>query len=143
MRRKMKYLSLISLFFVLIFFCGCCTAPQVNEPDNEVNIRGGRIVQAVVDGDYDEFASAAGERADNSMKNDFDSSRKNLISNFGDFSSFRHFGELETPMFVNLFYAVRFVRTGSRGQKISHEQLMQLVFGKKDDQWQLVGMRFI
>lgn len=139
----MKNLLFALLAFSLFLAAGCRSVEASNSNDNEVQDRGGQIVQAVMSGDYKEFAAAAGERADEAMAEEFKSSRDNLIENFGQFFSFRHFGQLETPMFVNLFYAVKFVRTGSQGKKIQHEQLMQLIFGKKDNRWQLVGMRFI
>ncbi|MBE6378957.1 MAG: hypothetical protein E7051_09120 [Lentisphaerae bacterium] len=137
------------IFFaaVIAVLSGCCctknNTPATESDANETFEIGGRVVEAVISGNFSDFAAAAGENSSEKTAKEFSESRKELIRNYGELCSFRRFGTLQTPLFVNIFYAVKFKRTGSEGQSIEHEQLMQLLFGRKDDSWQLVGMRFI
>ena len=137
------------LFFVLtvVLLAGCCSVQQV-VPESESDSSGifeigCKVVESVISGNFSDFAAAAGETHGERTEKEFSDSRRELIRNYGELCSFRHFGELETPLFANLFFAVKFKRAGNNGKYIEHEQLMQLLFGKKDDSWQLIGMRFI
>lgn len=135
------------LLLILLFVCGCNavkdTSASPETESSEVEQRGGVIVQAVIAGNYPEFAAAAGEKGGDVDSAHFAASRKELMDNYGEFSSFRSFGTLKTPLFANIFYAVKFLRKTSDGRKVEHEQLIQLIFGKKDNSWQLIAMRFI
>ncbi len=138
------FLSAILLFFI----AAGCKSIELQTPGNgvdelEVVEIGSLVVQAVISGNYSDFAIASGENSDEKSADLFRSSREELIKNHGKLCSYRHFGKLDTPLFSNLFFAVKFQRMGRDGKSIEHEQLMQLLFGRKDNSWQLVGMRFI
>ena len=141
----MKQIYLLTL---LLLLAAGCRSLELQLPENgcdelEAVEIGDRVVKAVISGSYQEFAAAAGEECGAKSAEEFTNSRKELIKNFGELCSYRTFGKLETPLFSNLFFAVKFKREGSDGKSIEHEQLMQVVVGKKDDSWQLIGMRFI
>ena len=139
------------IFLIPILLCSMvagCKSMELQVPGNGVDELeaveiGSKVVQAVISGNYSDFAAAAGEENDEKSAALFQSSRKELVKNHGKLCSYRHFGKLDTPLFSNLFFAVKFQRQGSDGKSIEHELLMQLLFGRKDDSWQLVGMRFI
>ena len=142
----MNKIFLSAIFFFVI--AAGCKSIELQTPGNgndelEVVEIGSRIVQAVIAGNYSDFVVASGEKSDEKSADLFRTSREELIKNHGKLCSYRHFGKLDTPLFSNLFFAVKFQRQGRDGKNIEHEQLMQLLFGKKDDSWQLVGMRFI
>ena len=101
------------IFFaaVIAVLSGCCctknNTPATESDANETFEIGGRVVEAVISGNFSDFAAAAGENSSEKTAKEFSESRKELIRNYGELCSFRRFGTLQTPLFVNIFYAYR------------------------------------
>ena len=120
-----------------------CASPEIPADVSPDGGRGEKIVRSIVDADYTAFARAAGEADRAPDAKEFAESCRGLDRNFGKADSFRYLGALETPLLVNQLWAVRFIKGGGNGKKVAHEQLLQLIFGREDDQLKLLGMRFI
>ena len=138
----------IFLSIICAVLTGCTALPPAvssSKPVDQVAamVIGEKIVGAIVNGNYREFARYTGETVDIKSQNDFEQSRWQIEKSMGNFNSWRYLGTLQTPLLVNQIYAVKFVRKGSYGQKVEHEQLLQLIIGYQDQQYKLVGMRFI
>ena len=142
------YKTLFLLAFVWAF-AGCKVVPQGNNIDAvpappDVKEQGRGVAQAIADGNYRKFAQSSGEGENIPDEQAFIDSGKKLEQNFGKIISFRFLGELKTPLVANLLYAVEFQHTNKNGNKTAHEQLLQLIFRKEDNEsYKLIGMRFI
>jgi len=141
-----KYLFLLTLF-TIVFISGCASKSfQPSPGDDQVRQQGEEIVSAVIAADYERFVAGSGDKSDNPEQDtaDFKRSCRQLTEQFGTAESFRFLGELQTPLLINQIYAVRFIKTknGNSGN-IEHEQMFQLILGKQDGKYKLLGMRFI
>ncbi len=129
----------------LALICGCAGQRAVvsGAGENRYQQQGERIVAAVVKGDYQEFLQAANEPETVGDAEKFAASRENMIRQFGTPESFRHLTDLQTPLLINQLWIIDFCRKDTKGKKICQQQLLQLLFGEKDDTRQLLGMRFL
>ena len=86
------------IFFaaVIAVLSGCCctknNTPATESDANETFEIGGRVVEAVISGNFSDFAAAAGENSSEKTAKEFSESRKELIRNYGELCSFRRFG---------------------------------------------------
>ena len=137
--------NFLFLAILVLMGAGCAENMPRAEALPQVLLQGTEIVSAVVKGDFKRFAKAADEAAELPEKEEaeFRKSCAGLTEKFGQLESFRYMGELKTPLLVNQIYALRFKRKQSNGSWIEHDQLFQLIFGKTEDQYKLLGMRFL
>ena len=144
MKRRDRW---IPLFFLLLGLgAGCLRADELSSGIEVSDIcrgRGEGIVAAIVAGNYEQFAQAAGEPQISGDADKFRRDREEIIRKYGKPVDFRFLTYLQTPLLVNQIWVVDFVRNGREGRQIRQQQLFQLIFGEKDGQMRMLGMRFI
>ncbi len=138
-------LRIFAVTLVSLLLCGCAGTKTnaAGAANNDMQQRGERIVCAVINGDYQEFLRAANEPEIVGDAEKFAASRDNMIRQFGTPEKFRYLTNLQTPLLINQLWVIDFCRKDNDGKKICRQQLLQLLFGEKDDSRQLLGMRFI
>ena len=105
--------------------------------------RGEGIVAGIVAGNYSQFAAAAQEPEIAADAEKFRKDREEIIRRYGKPVDFRFLTFLQTPLLVNQIWVVDFVRRDREGREIRQQQLFQIIFGEKDQQMRMLGMRFI
>lgn len=136
----------LAVSFMTLFIAGCAGHSGCVRQDSgtgDFRRQGELIVQAVVEGDFRKFQQAANEPETIGDAGKFAESRKNMIAQFGTPEKFHHLTDLKTPLLVNQLWVIDFTRKDRDGRKICQQQMLQLLFGEKDEQKQLLGMRFL
>ncbi|MCI5779061.1 MAG: hypothetical protein MR051_04500 [Lentisphaeria bacterium] len=138
----------ILLFFLLSGIgTGCLRADDWSQGGIEVSDicrgRGEGIVAAITAGNYEQFAQAAGEPQIAGDAEKFRRDREEIVRKYGKPVDFRFLTYLQTPLLINQIWVVDFVRRDREGRQIRQQQLFQLIFGEKDGQMRMLGMRFI
>ena len=138
-----------NIFFALFAAAAICAggkiftlrADEVISVSDSCRAQGDTVTAAIVYGDYAKFAQAANENKQDGKR--FAENRAAMIRSFGNPVGYRFLTYLQTPLVVNQIWLIDFVKTTADGKEIRRQQLLQLIFGKRDQQMRLIAMRLI
>ena len=138
----MKRFSLFPAVLTAALLCACTVIPDKSEskvPETAVNLSGDirlgdNLLSAIRADDFQAFhACLSNGPAAKMTDRDFRTSRKNILSQFGELKEFRFLTEQKTPSVRNLLWIVTFERKGASGELITQELLFRLVLGRLED----------
>ena len=140
----MKYFNIAAICTAIVL-TGCCAGKDQSSPEAEMVYRrqGSEIIQAIADRDFECYQRNGGDTSGIAAGNEFILSCDDMESRMGKIENAEFITALETPGVVNLVYRVNFCRKTSAGEKLKHQQLFQLVFGRVDGKPRLLGMRIM
>ena len=131
---------------LLLILNGCCSAGEgaaVDDWEGAAKIKGSAILEAVAGRDFAGYSRSAGENGGIRDREDFIASCQEMERRLGRIKSSSFLASLKTPEVTNHIYLVEFCRSASDGRELTHQQLMQLVFGQVDGKLRLLGMRIM
>ncbi len=138
------------IIYAFPLFCllcaGCRSLPaELPGDDREALCRksGEDVASAVISGDYQKYLDASGEKGSDEDEKNFAESRKNLFRQFGTPKRAAFLIGLKAPLVVNHLWIFDFEQKSRAGKIISHQQIMQIVWGERDGKNVLLGMRFL
>lgn len=141
------------MFLLLILFSGCCVLPNENEPDvnkreiakddPRLKLTGEKILQALQNKNYSEFAKFANEKENKITEEDFRTSEKNIREQFGKITGFEYLTDLELPLMHNMIWKVRFERKGKNQETVRQELLFRLILGSINGKPHVISMGFL
>ena len=141
------------MFLLLILLSGCCVIPDGKEPD--VNKReiakddprlkqtGEKILQALQNKNYGEFAKYVNEKENKISEEEFLVSEKNIREQFGKITGFEYLTDLELPLMHNMIWKVQFERKGKNQETVRQELLFRLILGSINGKPHVISMGFL
>lgn len=141
-----KYLAVVWCAVIVTGTIAGCRSAALPEEGTELREEcelGEKIIQAVADKDFSDYLHCSGDGAVAVDEQNFLRSCSEMEKNFGKINRIAFLTRLESPEFINLVYVADFTRERSRGGTIRHQQLIQLLLGKVDGRYKLMGIRIM
>ena len=108
-----------------------------------INERQEKILQALQNSNYREFAEYVNEKENRISEDEFRISEKNIRAQFGRITGFEYLTDLELPLMHNMIWKVQFERKGKNQETVRQELLFRLILGSINGKPHVISMGFL